>query len=179
MTDLYDRNRKLQYEWYGEPLGDRFRRLLDELGYTQVQLAGVLGLSAPMLSQLMSGQRAKISNPAVLTRLLELEATASQPGWSNLSPAERERRLEEIRGSQRTTLTVDHAVQTPAAPAVSSDPVAAIQSVLRDVASASEIEGAADLLADQYPDLAEALRVLGAGRTQDARAYYAKITGHH
>lgn len=179
MSDLYDRNLKRQYEWYGEPLGERFRRLLDQLGFSQAQLAAVLGLSAPMLSQLMSGQRAKISNPAVLSRLVELEMTVSDSTWGSWAPADQERRLQEIRGMQRTTLTVDNAREAVTAPLAATDPVVAIQSVLREVASASDIEGAADLLAADYPELAEALRVLGAGRTQDARAYYARITGHH
>lgn len=176
MTDLYARNLKLQLEWYGEPLGERFRRLLGRLDLSQAQLAGVLGLSAPMLSQLMSGQRAKISNPAVLSRLLQLETTVNEPGWESLSPAERARRLEEIRGAQRSTLTVDQGRETPAGPATSADPVVAIQALLRDIASASDLQGAAELLEDRYPDLAEALRVLGAGRTQDARTYYTRIT---
>ena len=50
-----------------------------------------------------------------------------------------------------------------------------IQDVLRAVASAAELEGAAHLLEHDYPDLAEALRVLGTGRTPDARAYYSRI----
>jgi len=181
MTATYERNLKLQLEWYGEPLGERFRRLLTRLELSQAQLAGVLGLSAPMLSQLMSGQRAKISNPTVLSRLLQLEATVNDAGWSALPAAEQARRLDEIRGAQRSTLTVDHATETPAAqpatPAPPADPVAAIQSLLRDIASAGDLQGASELLEDQYPDLAEALRILGAGRTQDARAYYARITG--
>ncbi|MEV8376969.1 helix-turn-helix transcriptional regulator [Kribbella sp. NPDC056861] len=177
MTDLYGRNLKLQLEWYGEPLGDRFRRLLDRLALSQAQLAGLLGLSAPMLSQLMSGQRAKISNPAVLSRLLQLEATVDEPGWTSLPAGEQARRLEEIRGAQRSTLTVDHAKEPVAAPAPAADPVVAIQSLLRDIASAGDLQGAAALLDSQYPELAEALRVLGAGRTQDARAYYARIAG--
>jgi transcriptional regulator with XRE-family HTH domain len=179
MTDLYARNLKLQLDWYGEPLGERFRRLLTRLNLSQAQLAGVLGLSAPMLSQLMSGQRAKISNPAVLSRLLQLEATVNEPGWPSLPLAEQTRRLEEIRGAQRSTLTVDHASEPSASALPAADPVVAIQSLLRDIASAGDLQGAANLLDNQYPDLAEALRVLGAGRTQDARAYYAKITGQH
>jgi transcriptional regulator with XRE-family HTH domain len=176
VTDLYARNLKLQLEWYGEPLGDRFRRLLGHLDLSQAQLAGVLGLSAPMLSQLMSGQRAKISNPAVLSRLLQLEATVNEPGWDSLPSAEQVRRVEEVRAAQRTSLTLEQTREAPPGPAASADPVTAIQSLLRDVASASDLQGAADLLDDRYPELAEALRVLGAGRTQDARAYYANLT---
>jgi transcriptional regulator with XRE-family HTH domain len=176
VTDAHARNLDLQLQWYGEPLGDRFRRLLGRLGLSQAQLAGVLGLSAPMLSQLMSGQRAKISNPTVLSRLLQLEAMAGESGWDALPAAEQERRLEGIRAAQRSTLTVDQG--SPAEPPAPGDPVVAIQSLLRDVASAADLQGAAELLEDRYPDLAEALRVLGAGRTQEARAYYARITAN-
>jgi len=59
VSDAVTRNVERQIEWYGEPLGDRFGRLLARLSLSQAQLAGVLGLSAPMLSQLMSGQRSK------------------------------------------------------------------------------------------------------------------------
>lgn len=176
MTDTHARNLELQLEWYGEPLGERFRRLLGRLGLSQAQLAGVLGLSAPMLSQLMSGQRAKISNPAVLSRLLQLEATVGEPAWDTLPKAEQDRRLEGIRAAQRSTLTIDQGKETAAEPSAAADPVVAIQSFLRDVASAAELQGAAELLDPRYPELAEALRVLGAGRTQEARAYYARIT---
>ncbi|GAB2572153.1 helix-turn-helix domain-containing protein [Kribbella endophytica] len=173
MSDAHERNLELQQQWYGEPLGARFRRLLDRLALSQAQLAGVLGLSAPMLSQLMSGQRAKISNPAVLSRVQQLEAMVGEPGWDATPPPERERRLDEVRAAKQTTLTLDPGREGPQEPA--ADPVAIIQSLLRDLASASELEGAAKLLEAQYPELAEALRVLGAGRTQDARAYYAKL----
>ncbi len=172
MTDVHARNLELQRQWYGEPLGERFRRLLDRLGLSQAQLAAVLGLSAPMLSQLMSGQRAKISNPAVLSRLLQLEAEVGAPGWGALPAPEQQRRLEEIRAAQQSTLSV--AAGNPGETA--NDPVAAIQALLRDVASAAELQGAVELLEPAYPDLAEALRVLGAGRTQEARAYYARIS---
>lgn len=174
MTDVHARNLDLQLQWYGEPLGDRFRRLLDRLELSQAQLAAVLGLSAPMLSQLMSGQRAKISNPAVLSRLLQLETAVGSPGWVTMSLGERERRIQEIRAAQQSTLSVPTAESAGAA--APGDPVIAIQSLLRDVASAAELQGAAELLEPAYPDLAEALRVLGAGRTQEARAYYARIS---
>lgn len=181
MTDSHTRNLERQVEWYGEPLGERFRRLLSRLRLSQAQLAGVLGLSAPMLSQLMSGHRAKISNPVVLARLLQLEALVHDPGWDTLAPAERQRRLEDVRVAERSTLTVDAAVQPAPAqtrPEPAGDPVAVIQGLLRAVASAADIDGAARLLACDYPDLSEALRVLGAGRTPDARAYYARITSN-
>lgn len=47
-----------------------------------------------------------------------------------------------------------------------------IQSLLRSVAAASDIIEAADALAPTQPELAEFLRVYGAGRTSDAVAHY-------
>ena len=47
-----------------------------------------------------------------------------------------------------------------------------IQSLLRSVAAAGDIIEAADTLASSHPELAEFLRVYGAGRTSDAVAHY-------
>ncbi|MFI0351626.1 helix-turn-helix domain-containing protein [Actinomadura sp. 9N407] len=174
MSETVVRNRALQTEWYGEPLGDRFRRLLDRLGLSQSGLAGVLGLSPPMLSQLMSGQRAKISNPAVLHRLAAAEELAAEPGFDELSPADLKERLHRIRGETATT-TSGIRVTTERVPAQS--PVRALQSLLRTVASANEIEQAATLIDVGYPELAEVLRVYGNGRTSEAEAHLSRTLG--
>ncbi len=47
-----------------------------------------------------------------------------------------------------------------------------IQSLLRSVAAAGDILDAADSLAPAHPELAEFLRVYGAGRTADAVTHY-------
>lgn len=94
------RARELQRNWYGEPLGALFRRLIDDLGLNQARLAGVLGLSAPMLSQLMSGQRAKIGNPAVVQRVQLLQDLAGQVADGSVSAAEATERMDEIKKSQ-------------------------------------------------------------------------------
>lgn len=47
-----------------------------------------------------------------------------------------------------------------------------IQSLLRSVAAAGDIIDAADTLAPSHPELAEFLRVYGAGRTSDAVTHY-------
>ena len=70
---IVQRNIALQRQWYGEPLGDRVRRLVVAFDISQAFLAEVLGISAPMLSQVMSGRRAKIGNPVVLARMIMLE----------------------------------------------------------------------------------------------------------
>jgi transcriptional regulator with XRE-family HTH domain len=205
-ADTVVRNRVLQTEWYGEPLGDRVRRLLGRLGLSQSALAGILGLSAPMLSQLMSAQRAKISNPTVLHRLLAAEELAADPGFGALPVAEVKERLREI-GAESAATTSGLRVaafrgaaasgRVPAgrasgertgdgaaveagaadgAPVHAESAVRLVQALLREVASATEIETAAGLIGDRFPDLAEVLRVYGNGRTSEAEAHYARVT---
>ncbi|MEO3822548.1 helix-turn-helix domain-containing protein [Actinomadura sp. B10D3] len=196
--DAVARNRALQTEWYGEPLGDRVRPLLARLGMSQSGLAGVLGLSAPMLSQLMSGQRAKISNPAVLHRLMAAEELVADPAFDTLAPVEVKARLEEIKAESAATtsgmrMTTPERVPSgrPSSGAAPSDETSGrdghrpggrraaesarlVQALLREVASAAEIEAAAALIADRFPDLAEVLRVYGNGRTGEAEAHFAR-----
>ena len=189
--DTVARNRALQTEWYGEPLGDRVRPLLGRLGMSQSGLAGVLGLSAPMLSQLMSGQRAKISNPAVLHRLMAVEELVAGPAFDALPAAEVQARLEEIKAESPATTSGTRGAasgRVPAGPGPTrpgepagraegrgaAEPARLVQALLREVASAAEIEAAAALIADRFPDLAEVLRVYGTGRTREAEAHFAR-----
>jgi predicted transcriptional regulator len=166
------RARELQRSWYGEPLGALFRRLIDDLGLNQARLANVLGLSAPMLSQLMSGQRAKIGNPAVVQRVQALQDLAGQVADGSMSAAEATSRMEEIKKSQGgSVLTSGQSTNTGGAPTVRRV-VREIQSLLRSVAAAGDIIEAANALAPTQPELAEFLRVYGAGRTADAVAHY-------
>lgn len=72
MNSSIERQRAL----YGMPLAERFGYVMDKYALSQRSLAAVLGLSAPMLSQLISGKRIKIGNPAVIGRLMMLEAHA-------------------------------------------------------------------------------------------------------
>lgn len=100
----------VQTEMYGEPLGRRFARVLAAYGVSQARLAAVLGLSPPMLSQLMSGQRAKISNPAVFGRLVRLEELAGRVGTD---PGARTAALEEVQASRPTLHTGQVAALDP------------------------------------------------------------------
>ncbi|MFI0238423.1 helix-turn-helix domain-containing protein [Streptomyces sp. NPDC016845] len=167
------RARELQRSWYGEPLGALFRRLIEDLGLNQARLAGVLGLSAPMLSQLMSGQRAKIGNPAVVQRVQLLQDLASQVADGSVSAAEATERMDEVRKSQGGSVLTNtgQTASGSGAPTVKRV-VREIQSLLRSVSAAGDIIEAADSLASTHPELAEFLRVYGAGRTSDAVAHY-------
>lgn len=169
--DTTERNRALQREWYGEPLGTRLGRLVDRLRISQTELAATLGLSAPMLSQLMHGHRAKISNPAVLSRLVALEELASSGRLRDLGQADVSRELAEIHDSATTTSSVP--APMPQRPP-RDDLALGLQLLLRAVASAAELEAAAELLQDGFPELATVLRVYGTGRTADARDHLAR-----
>lgn len=176
MEDNVDRNRRLQAEWYGGPLGDQFRWLTQRLGITQAGLAQVLGLSPPMLSQLMSGRRAKISNPVVLNRLLAVEELARDPAFGTLTHDAIAERLARIQAESTTISSGVRMSPAPAHPTV-EEPARALQSLLRAVASAAEIEAAAALLDAGFPDLATVLRVYGNGRTADAQQHFARTLG--
>ncbi|MFT3888395.1 MAG: helix-turn-helix transcriptional regulator [Arachnia sp.] len=63
---------------YGATWADRFGALRAAYGLSQGALASTVGLSAPMVSQLVSGHRVKISNPAVLARIVFLEERMSE-----------------------------------------------------------------------------------------------------
>ncbi|MFD6425175.1 DNA-binding protein [Streptomyces sp. NPDC060198] len=167
------RARELQRSWYGEPLGALFRRLIDDLGLNQARLAAVLGLSAPMLSQLMSGQRAKIGNPAVVQRVQALQELAVQVADGSVSAGEAADRMDQVKKSQGGSVlsTTGQTTTTGGAPTVRRV-VREIQSLLRSVSAAGDIIDAADSLAPTHPELAEFLRVYGAGRTADAVAHY-------
>lgn len=169
--EVVARNRRQQTEWYGEPLGERVRRLIDKLDVSQTAFADILGLSAPMLSQLMSGHRAKISNPAVLSRLMAVEALVTGPEFDLLPAREVRDRLDAIRQDAMATPSTTRIPVAPPQPQAPSDPVLVIQALLRSAASATEIESAAALLDADFPELATILRTYGNGRTAEARQH--------
>jgi transcriptional regulator with XRE-family HTH domain len=144
------RNVALQREWYGEPLGDRVRRLVVAFAVSQAQLAEVLGLSPPMLSQLMSGRRAKIGNPAVLARMVMLERRVLTPEVASGDQAAIRAALREVRDSRPTvscdTLPVEEHSDEVLVPG------------LRRLAAPAELAAAAGLLQEGFPLLAGLLR---------------------
>lgn len=145
------RNLALQRQWYGEPLGDRVRRLVVAFRISQAQLAEVLGISAPMLSQVMSGRRAKIGNPQVLARLVMLERKVLVPGVAAGESEAIRQALEDVQGSQPSV-----GRDLPVKSATNGEEVA--WPVLRSTAKPTELEAAASLLEGRYPRLAGLLR---------------------
>lgn len=177
-----EKAREQQTTWYGEPLGTLFRRLIADLGLNQARLAGVLGLSAPMLSQLMSGQRAKIGNPAVVQRVRALQDLAAEVRAGRVSAAEATGAMDDIRRTAGgNVLSPTASTSRSGAAAVPANPskrvVREIQALLRSVSDATEIQSAARLLGDSHPELAEFLRVYGVARTREAIEHYESHQG--
>lgn len=127
-----------QIELYGEPLRDRFQRVIDVYGIPQRRLARVLGLSAPMLSQLISATRTKIGSPAVYERLVLLEQRAGDE--------DRQAVLTDVEATQHTHSTTQlrsmtqHALAELGAGLAAAVPLAELQ------AAATQIESVAPAL---------------------------------
>ena len=158
-----------QRQIYGESWADRFGRLLRGYGVSQARLAGVIGLSAPMISQLMSGQRVKISNPAVYGRIVRLEELLRSPEMSTADPARRAELLNEVAASQPslTTRNVEITDQTTVL-AVSADTAGGAEriaiEVLARTAGSDQLRSTAQLArelgADVLADLLTAAAML-------------------
>jgi transcriptional regulator with XRE-family HTH domain len=151
---IVQRNITLQREWYGEPLGDRVRRLVVAFDVSQAFLAEVLGISAPMLSQVMSGRRAKIGNPVVLARMIMLERKILIPAVAAGRRDAMQAALEDVRDS-RPTVGRDN---IPVA-AVADDH--AVLAALREIAEDEDLSEAAKRLDDDFPAIADLLRRAG------------------
>lgn len=116
--DQTAQNLKQQVELYGETLGEVVRRVAPALGLTQSALAQVIGLSAPMLSQLMSAQRVKIGNPAVVSRLRSVSQLADLAVAGEIDTADIPAELDKIRATtgaygDPTTVHVPRSVALP------------------------------------------------------------------
>lgn len=167
MSEAESDKRAEQRRLYGEPVGDLVRRVMHGLGLTQGRVAGVLGLSPPMLSQLMSGQRVKIGNPQALSRLQAmLTLTDEAP---RLTADEVAQRLGEIRDAT-SALTTSQLATTP--PADTAD---LVRRLLHAVASGRELDAAAHALEQVAPGLADLVRIYGTGSRDDAARHLAAV----
>ncbi|MGH3436339.1 MAG: XRE family transcriptional regulator [Sciscionella sp.] len=149
--ETVQRNIQRQRQWYGEPLGDRVRRLIVAFDVSQANLAEVLRISAPMLSQVMSGRRAKIGNPAVLARLIMLERTVLTPEVASGRPEALQHALKEVQDSSPS-------VTIGSLPVGNGADERAMIGFLRRLAEPTELADAAEVLDDKFPDLASLLR---------------------
>lgn len=167
---MSEEGRQAQAALYGAPLGDILSRCGSKLGLNQSQLAVLLGISAPMLSQLVHAKRIKIGNPNAVHRLQVMHEAVADVERGNLTA---EAAIESIgaagsgdeffTGTTRRTNAGDIAL--------------AIQSLFRQVASASQFLAAADEVAEISPEIAEILRTYGAGRADEAIAHATRHRG--
>ncbi|TCC09837.1 DNA-binding protein [Kribbella soli] len=199
-------NLQQQVDLYGEPLGEVVRRITGGLGLTQGGLAQVIGLSAPMLSQLVSAQRVKIGNPAVVSRLRAVSELTDLAVAGGIEPEHIAHELDEIRAAtgaytRPTTAHLarsatpgqptGHASGQPAGPPErflrpttypgELPPSPSARSVVREIqdlfrAVASAEEIQRAAAAVDSPAIAELLLAYGTGRTADALAHYEQ---HH
>ena len=130
---------------YGMPLSQRFGDLMAAYRISQRSLARVLGLSAPMLSQLINAQRIKIGNPAVYERFVMLEERQDEPDLQRV--------LDEVQASEPVLTT--HSARSrrlETSPVPGADPAAqlgrlATAEQLRATAEAARAADAAELAA--------------------------------
>lgn len=135
MPDDILTHREEQRRLYGEPLSEIVGRITSRLDLTQARVADVLGLSAPMLSQLVSGRRVKIGNPLVVERLRDLHELAGRTGTLDLAAEiERIKDAESVITTSRGSVTAADVVIVLAA--------AASPDALRRAAAAVEDEPA-------------------------------------
>ncbi|GAA1222062.1 helix-turn-helix transcriptional regulator [Prauserella alba] len=151
---IVQRNVSLQREWYGEPLGDRVRRLVVAFDVSQAYLAEVLGISAPMLSQVMSGRRAKIGNPVVLARLIMLERKVLLPEVAGGGKEAIQAALEDVKESRPT-------VSRDSMPLAAGPDDQQVLNALREVAEGENLIDAAERLDADFPSIADLLRRAG------------------
>lgn len=71
-------NRQAQRDLYGDTLEARISALTRTYGVSQRRLAQALGISAPMLSQLISARRVKMGNTLAYERMVTLETRAHE-----------------------------------------------------------------------------------------------------
>jgi len=107
----------------------------------------------------------------VAQRLQAVRELAAEVAEGQVGAVEAAARLDEIRDGEGSSLP-GTTTRTRTGRASAREVVHGMQAVLRSVASASEVERAADTLAPAHPQLAEFLRVYGAGRTGEAIAHY-------
>jgi transcriptional regulator with XRE-family HTH domain len=160
-----DANRAAQRDIYGESLRAIVDRCRTTLGLTQAKVAALLGISAPMLSQVMSGQRIKIGNPAAVERLRTMVEATDAVAGGRLTVTEALGRIEAAGGAGKLL------TGTGTRGTSSQQTAEQIQTLFRRVASAPDYLAAAARIENTHPDIALLLRVYGAGRADEAVAH--------
>lgn len=156
-------NQAEQQRIYGAPLGELFRDVSGTFSLSQGRLAGVLGVSAPMLSQLASGHRVKIGNPAAVSRLQRLVELGREVRDGVLDPADALARLEADAPEPFLTLT------THTSPRRGAE---LVRRLFRATATPDEYAAAADRIEHDHPAVATLLRAYGAGPLAAAEEHF-------
>lgn len=158
-----DQNRAEQVRLYGEPLGELLSRYAAALALSQARLADLLGLSAPMLSQLMNARRVRIGNPAAVRRLQAMHDIVAevQSGQMSVDDAVEALRSAKDEGGDvftKTTITRPHEIADT------------IRALLHAHASAEDFERAARVLEVDHEPVAKVLHALGGSDSSAAHA---------
>lgn len=156
-------NRAEQTRLYGAPLAEIFDELTEAFSLSRKGLARVLGLSAPMLSQLATAHRVKMGNPASVRRVQLLLGLLPELRAGGLSPQEALKAVESEDAGRVLTRMTD---TSTARGAVS------VRRLLRAVAPPDELRAAAALLGPDHPALARMLEVYGTGALEEAAEHY-------
>lgn len=174
MTDDAAAHRASQAQLYGAPLAQIVEQIGGTLGLTQGRIAGILGLSAPMLSHLVSGRRVKIGNPVAHVRLTQLRQLADDVVAGRRPREDIEPELVRIAAESDTWSTT-----TVAAGPVSDEAATArrVQELFRHVADAADWLEVAATVEMRHPQISELLRVYGAGRTSSAEHHWTQTFG--
>ena len=158
-----DRVRAQQRELYGAPLNELLGRCGAALNLNQGQTAKLLGVSAPMLSQLVNGHRIKLANPAAGIRLATMVQAAEAVSNGELTVEQAVARVEETDPADTYTSTA----RLRHRPALAAE----IRQVFRATASADEFAAAAQLLQGEHPAVAELLAAYGTASEEKAAAW--------
>lgn len=116
---------------YGGTLAERFTAVMQAYGLSQRGLAQTLGVSAPMLSQLMNAQRIKIGNPAVYERLVMLESRVAEKNQDTV--------IQEVRDSHPVLSSqnaVTHPLHDALAHLANADQLEAVAASARELGAA-------------------------------------------
>lgn len=155
-----------QRQWFGRPLHELFGTVIDICGLTQAQLAERLGVSAPMVSQLMSGRREKPGNPVVQERVIALGRALEDLEAGRIEASQVRELVDSMPSAPSLRSSAAHR-----AVAVGADPTttaAYIQLLVSRVAEGKELTEAVGLLNKKCPNVAEMLRVYGPGSISEA-----------
>lgn len=162
--------RARQSALYGEPLQAVLGRCGQSLHLTQARMSELLGISAPMLSQLINGHRIKIGNPAAAQRLQWMIQIAQQVDEGELTIGEA---MTQLQQNSEATDVFHHASSTTGRR--TRHLAVEVQELCRQIASAGDFLAAADQVKTQHPEIAEFLQMVGAERADRAVDYADRV----